>query len=136
LLLRGIELASVGTERREQTNSPAQRSCVQSESRSQHLTEKHKVCTHQQPWRRRPQGGRICSCSTRNRWGRRGIDRGAHWEVRDMLGEAGGGTEGPDFAGDLTGRRGPCLLLWADCVDSSHGDHPGGKANSMASLAC
>jgi hypothetical protein len=34
------------------------------------------------------------------RRGRGGIDRGAHWEVRDMLGEARGGPEGPDFDGD------------------------------------
>jgi hypothetical protein len=42
---------------------------------------------------------------------RRGKERQAHHEDERVLGETAGGPDRPDFAGDLTGRRGPCLLF-------------------------
>jgi hypothetical protein len=64
------------------------------------------------------------------------IGRRAHREVIGMLGKARGRPERLDFAGDLTGRRGPCRRFLAARVDSSCRDDPSSKAKSMASLAC
>jgi hypothetical protein len=48
-----------------------------------------------------------------------------------MLGEAGAGPEGPDFVGDLTGRRGPCRRSWASRDDSSGRDVPHREAEIL-----
>jgi hypothetical protein len=52
-----------------------------------------------------------------------------------MLGEAGGGSEWPNFAGDHTRRRGSCHPFFTARADSSRGDDPGGKAKSKTSFA-
>jgi hypothetical protein len=52
-----------------------------------------------------------------------------------MLGEAGGGPEGPNFAGDQTGRRGPCRRSWASWDDSSGGDVPDREAEILGASA-
>jgi hypothetical protein len=52
-----------------------------------------------------------------------------------MLGEAERGPDRPDFAGDLTGRRGPCRRSWASRDDSSGGDVPDREAEILGAFA-
>jgi hypothetical protein len=72
---------------------------------------------------------------TQNGSGTVGKGSQAHHEDAGVLGKTGEGPKLSDFAGDQRGRRGRCLLFWADRVDSSCRDDPGGKAKPMASLA-
>jgi hypothetical protein len=73
--------------------------------------------------------------SAGNGRGRGGIGREAHRIDACVLGKTGGGPEGPNFAGDPTGKRGRCLLFWADRVDSSCRNHLGSKAKAKAKLS-
>jgi hypothetical protein len=52
-----------------------------------------------------------------------------------MLGEAERGPDRPNFAGDLTGKTGPCRRSWASRDDSSGGDVPDGEAKHLAASA-
>jgi hypothetical protein len=73
---------------------------------------------------------RIMSSDKHGR-GKKGKGRQAHRKDAGVLGEAEGGPDRPDFAGDLTGRRGPCRRSWASRVDSSGGDEEEGEAKLL-----